>query len=167
MTGDVSSRELTQQVWDEVAAERALRPAPSASLSAYEPLLEDTERHYVNTRYVLDRTPLAGDSGGGGLLRAIRQKLRARAARFVIHTLRRYLDDEQEFLVHLVRLQNTVAVRVDTLGEEIRQVETLLRRECEMLRCADTALHAHLEHRLGVLEDEIRAWRMQTGGIRE
>ena len=81
MASDVSARDLVNKVWDEVAAERALRPAPTAGLADYDRLVEDAERHYVNSRYVLDRAPLDGDGGRPGWVKA---KLRARAGRFVV-----------------------------------------------------------------------------------
>ncbi|MDQ1492695.1 MAG: hypothetical protein QOJ23_5209 [Actinomycetota bacterium] len=165
MANDVSARELVRQVWDEVAAERALRPAPEASLSDYDRLVEDGERHYVNSRYVLDRAPLDPDRrpgiGGAGRLTA---KLRARAARFVVGVLGGYFDDEQEFLAHLVRLQNTLTVHIDRLSGEIRQLEALLQAESERLRAADTALHARLEDRIRAVADEVAGLRRSGGG---
>src|SRR5438270_526182 len=47
MASDISARDLVNKVWDEVAAERALRPAPAAGLDDYDRLVEDAERHYV------------------------------------------------------------------------------------------------------------------------
>lgn len=161
MANDISARDLVNKVWDEVAAERALRPAPTAGLADYDRLVEDAERHYVNSRYVLDRAPLNGDGGRPGRVKA---KLRARAARFVVAVLGGYFDDEQEFLAHLVRLQNTITVHVDRLSEEIRQLEVLLQAESDRLRAADATLHARLEDRIRALEAEVAGLRGQGGG---
>ena len=167
MAGDMSARELVQQVRDEVAAERALRPAPAAGLAEYERLVEDGERHYVNSRYLLDRTPHEPDAGSGGQpsgqLQRAKEKVRRRAARFVVGSLNGYLDDEQEFLVHLVRLQNTITVNIDRLSTEVRQLEALLQAESERLRAADTALHSRLEDRISALEAEVAELRRQGG----
>ena len=81
---DISARDLVNKVWDEVAAERALRPAPAADLEDYDRLVEDAERHYVNTRYVLDRTPLDSDGRRPGRVKA---KIRVRAARYTLVTI--------------------------------------------------------------------------------
>jgi hypothetical protein len=165
MAGDVSARELTQQVWDEVAAERALRPPPAAGLAdGHERLLEDGERHYVNSRYVLRRTAQGDGVDGGGRTGSVKRRLRARAARFVVHVLGDYFDDEQEFLAHLVRLQNTVTVHIDRLSDEVRQLQSVLQAESGRLRAADIALHARLEDRVRTLEDEVADLRRQNGG---
>lgn len=166
---DVSARELVQQVWDEVAAERALRPAPTVGLPEYDRLVEDGERHYVNSRYRLDRIPPEPDGPNGddrpvGQLKRAEAKVRRRAARFVVGSLDRYLDDEQEFLVHLVRLQNTITVHIDRLSAEVRHLEALLLAESERLRNADTALHARLEDRIWALEAEVAELRREARG---
>lgn len=165
MAGEVSARDLVQQVWDEVAAEQALRPRPDACLGDYDRLVENNERHYVNSRYVLDRKPAVLDDRPVGPAGA-KQKARARAARFVIAVLGRYFDDEQEFLAHLVRLQNTMTVHVDRLSAEVRQLEALLQAESDRLRAADTVLHGRLEDRIQALEAEVAALRRQGGGAR-
>jgi hypothetical protein len=152
MSHDVSARDLVNQVWDEVAAERAQRPTPTAGLGEYDRLVENLERHYVNSRYVLTRSPL----DGSGRLRSVKGKLRGRAARFVTGILGGYFDDEQEFLAHLVRLQNTMAIHIDRLSEEVRRLEALLQAESERLRAADVALHGRLEDRIQALEDKAR-----------
>jgi hypothetical protein len=157
MASDVSARDLVRQVWDEVAVERASRPTPSVGLGNYDRLVDDAERHYINSRYVLARTPLVADG------RKV-PGLRARAARFVVGAFGRYLDDEQEFLAHLVRLQNTMTVHIDRLSGEVRQLEALLQAESEHLRAADTTLHADLEDRIRALEDEMAALRRAGGG---
>ena len=164
MTGEVSARELTEQVWEEVAAERALRASPDAGLPDYDRLVEDDERHYVNSRYVLDRRPVDGAGGAGRGLGRSKRRLRARTARFVVHTLGRYFEDEQEFFAHLVRLQNTITVQVDRLSGEVRLLETLVRDESDRLRTADTVLHARLEDRIEALEREVAGLRRQGGG---
>lgn len=166
MAGEISARDLVQQVWDEVAAEQALRPRPDAHLGDYERLVENSERHYVNSRYVLDRAPAdlqgpANASPGGA-----KRKARARAAQFVVGVLRRYFEDEQEFLAHLVRLQNAMTVHIDRLSGEIRQLEALLQAESDRLRAADTALHGRLEDRIQALENDVAALRSQNGGAR-
>ena len=166
MAGDVSARDLVKQVWDEVAVERAQRPPPDAGLSDYERLVEDGERHYVNRRYVLDRKPVADEgSAGAPSPRGVRGRVRARAGRFVVGVLRGYFDDEQEFLAHLVRLQNTITVHIDRLSQEIRQVESSLQDETERLRVAGVTLHARLEDRVRALEEEVAGLR-QGGGAR-
>lgn len=158
MATEVTARELVEQIWAEVEAERALRPEPQAGLGSYDRLLEDGERHYINSRYVLNRSPRddAGASSGRLPLR-----LRARAARFVVHVLGGYFADEEEFLAHLVRLQNRITVEIDRLGEEVRQVEELVRAESDRLRSADTVLHTRLEERVQALEEELAAVRVQ------
>jgi hypothetical protein len=160
MAGDLSARDLVKHVWDEVAAERAIRPTPTAGLGDYDRLVADPERHYLNSRYVLARTPLkAADVPGRG----VRHKLRARTTRFVVDAFSRYLDEEQEFLAHLVRLQNTLTVHIDRLSGEVRQVEALLQAESDRLRAADTTLHARLEDRIQALEEELAALRRSGG----
>jgi len=149
MAGNVSARDLVSQIWDEVAAERALRPLPTAHLGHYDRLMEDTERHYINSRYVLDRAPLEDEARFGG---GAKGRARARAARFVIGVLGRYFDSEQDFLAHLVRLQNTIADRIDRLSEEVRQLEAVLQEESERLRATDVTLHSRLEDRIQALE---------------
>ena len=162
MAKDISARELTREVWEEVAAERALRPTPEAGLADYDRLAQDSERQYLNSRYVLRRAPLDGDGGQAG--GKVKRKLRTRAARFVVGVLGGYFDDEQEVLAHLVRLQNTITVHVDRLSAEVRQLESLLQAESDRLRAADTTLHARLEDRISVLEDEVAGIRRQGGG---
>lgn len=163
MPPDVSARELVQQIWDEVAAERSLRPTPDAGLVDYDRLLEDGERHYINSHYVLDRSPHDSESGRRPLALA-RRRLRARAARFVVQVLARYFTDEQEFLAHLVRLQNKITVHVDRLSEEIRTLEAVLQAESDRLRTADAVLHARLEDRISTLEAELARLRGQDEG---
>jgi hypothetical protein len=159
MAKDISARKLVEQIWEQVASEQALRPNPTAGLADYDRLVEDGERRYVNSRYVLHRAPVAGDAGLG----RVKKKLRARAARFVVGVLGGYFEDEQEFLAHLVRLQNTITVHIDRLSGEVRQLEALLQMESERLRAADTILHARLEDRLRALEHELVGLR-QLGG---
>jgi hypothetical protein len=163
MAGEVSARELTQRVWAEAAAERATRPAPDAGLGDYDRLVEDDERLYINSRYVLDRAPSQGGEEVGRPLSRPMGRLRRRAAQFVVQVLERYLDDEREFLSHLVRLQNMITVHIDRLSGEVRQLEAVLRAESDRLRAADTALHASLEDRLDALENEIAALRRPGG----
>jgi hypothetical protein len=159
MAGNVSARDLTQQVWDEVAAERALRPPPEARLADdYERLVEDGERRYVNSRYVLARTPRLESEGG------VKRRVRARAAQFVVHVLGGYFEDEQEFLAHLVRLQNTITTHIDRLSEEVRELHSVLQAESGRLRAADISLHARLEDRVRALESEVADLRRQNGG---
>jgi hypothetical protein len=152
MASDVSARDLVNKVWEEVAAEQSLRPPPMADLGDYDRLVEDAERRYVNSHYALDRAPLDCHAGRPG---RVKTKLRARVARFVVAVLGGYFDDEQEFLAHLVRLQNTITVEVDRLSEEVRKLEALLQAESERLRAADATLHARLEDRIRVLEAEV------------
>lgn len=159
MASDISARKLVEQIWEEVAAEQSLRPSPTAGLVDYDRLVEDGERRYVNSRYVLHRAPFEG----GGRLGRVKRKLRARAARFVVGVLGGYFEDEQEFLAHLVRLQNTITVHIDRLSAEVRQVEVLLQTESERLRTADTVLHARLEDRLRTLEAEVAGLRQARG----
>jgi|GEM_PF-4444123 len=164
MSTEVSARELTQRIWDEVAGERALHPAASASLPECSRLVEDSERHYVNNRYVLDRSPVGEDRSRWRPLHRAKRKLRAKAARFVLHALARYFEDEQEFLAHLVRLQNTITVHVDRVSAEIREVEALVLAESDRLRGADTVLHDRLEARIRMLENEVDALRSADPG---
>lgn len=160
MASDISARKLVEQIWEEVAAEQALRPNPTAGLADYDRLVEDGERSYINSRYVLHRAPLEGNGGLG----PVKRKLRTRAARFVVGVLGGYFEDEQEFLAHLVRLQNTITVHVDRLSAEVRQLEALLQAESERLRSADTVLHARLEDRVSALEADVARLRGQDGG---
>lgn len=156
MPADLSARDLVNKVWDEVAAGRALHLPPTADLGDYDRLVEDGERHYVNSRYVLDRTPFGGKDAGPG---RVKGKLRRRAAHFVVGSLGSYFDDEQEFLAHLVRLQNTITRHIDRLSEEVRRLETMLQAEAVALRTADTTLHTRLENRIQALEGEIARLR--------
>ena len=149
MAGNLSARDLVSEIWDEVAADRALRPLPTAQLADYDRLMDDTERHYINSRYVLNRAPLEDDPRFRG---GAKGKLRARTARFVVAVLGRYFDSEQDFLAHLVRLQNTMADRIDRLSEEVRQLEAALQAESERLRATDITLHSRLEDRIQALE---------------
>jgi hypothetical protein len=157
MGGDVNARDLVQEVWDEVAAERARRPPVTASLPDCDRLLEDRERRYINSRYVLDRAPLDGGAGGA------KAKLRARAAHFIVRVLGGYFNDEEEFLAHLVRLQNTITVHIDRLSVEVRQLEASLQAESAHLRAADIALHTRLEDRVAALEAEMAELRRLGG----
>jgi hypothetical protein len=168
MANDVSARDLVKKVWEEVAAEQALGRPPAADLADYGRLVEDPERHYVNSRYVLDRTPLDFEPGGDGRrpVGRVTSRLRARAARFVVGALGGYLDDEREFLGHLVRLQNAITVHIDRLSAEVRQLQASLQIESERLRAAEMTLHARLEDRIKALEDELAGLRRQGGGER-
>lgn len=161
MASDISARELTRQLWEEVAAERALRTNPHAGLGDYDRLINDSERHYLNSRYVLRRSP-RGSEGGERWLR-VNGALRLRAAQFVLRVLERYFDDEQEFLAHLVRLQNTVTANIDRLSAEVRQLESLLQAESERLGAADAILHARLEERINALEEQVAGIRKHSG----
>lgn len=113
--------------------------------------MDDDERRYLNSRCVLRRDPVK--PGGRGVL----SRAKGRAASFVIRSLDRYLDDEEEFLAHLVRLQNKLTVEHDRLVDEVVAIRQSVAEETERIAAATRHLHAAVEERLAVLERRVEA----------
>jgi hypothetical protein len=143
---------MVDRIWAEVAAEQvsrietSLEPLPDVEL-----LLHDEERRYVNAHCVFSRTP--SEVHGGGALRPLKARAKARAGQFVMQVLQRYFDEDEEFRAHMVRLQNTVTVEHDRLSAEVRQVHRALRTEVDRLWQAYAAMHTAMEERVRALED--------------
>jgi hypothetical protein len=148
---DVSTRELVDRIWAEVAAEQASRFETSLEpLPTFEPLLHDEERRYINAHWAFGRTPAEVKSSG--TMRSLKKRAKSRAGYFVMRVLERYFDEDQEFRAHLVRLQNTLTVEHDRLSLEVRDVHEALRAEVDRLWQAYAAMHAGLEDRVRALE---------------
>ena len=147
----VSTRELVDRIWAEVAAEQAIRFETSLEpLPAFDLLLYDEERRYINAHWAFARTPSEVTSSGA--MRTLKKVAKARAGHFVMKVLERYFDEDQEFRAHLVRLQNTLTVEHDRLSLEVRDVHEALRAEVDRLWQASAAMHAALEDRVRALE---------------
>lgn len=147
----VSTRELVDRIWAEVAAEQASRYEASLEpLPTFDLLLHDEERRYINAHWAFARTPAEVMSSGS--MRTLKKRAKARAGRFVMKVLERYFDEDEEFRAHLVRLQNTLTVEHDRLSIEVRDVHEALRTEVDRLWQAYSAMHAALEDRVRSLE---------------
>ena len=147
----VSTRELVDRIWAQVAAEQASRFETSLEpLPTFDPLLHDGERRYINAHWAFTRTPSEVPSVGA--MRSLKKRAKARAGHFVMKVLERYFDEDQEFRGHLVRLQNTLTVEHDRLSMEVRDVHEALRSEVDRLWQAYAAMHAALEDRIRALE---------------
>jgi hypothetical protein len=147
----VSTRELVDRIWAEVAAEQSSRFETALEpLPAFDLLLQDEERRYINAHCVFSRRP--SEVKSGGMLRTLKKRTKARAGHFVVKVLDRYFDEEQEFRAHLVRLQNTLTVEHDRLSVEVRETHAALRSEVDRLWQAYAAMHSALEDRVRALE---------------
>jgi hypothetical protein len=147
----VSTRELVDRIWAEVAAEQASQLETSLEpLPAFDQLLHDEERRYINAHCVFSRTPSDVTTGGG--MRTLKRRTKARAGHFVMKVLERYFDEDQEFRAHLVRLLNTLTVEHDRLSAEVRETHEALRCEVDRLRQAYAAMHSAMEDRVRALE---------------
>lgn len=147
----VSSRELVDRIWAEVSAEQATRFETSLEpLPAFDLLLYDEERRFINAHCVFKRTP--SEVHSGGMMRSLKKKAKARAGHFVVKVLDRYFDEDQEFRAHLVRLQNRLTVEHDRLSLEVRDTHEALRSEVDRLWQAYAAMHSALEDRVSLLE---------------
>lgn len=152
----VVSRELVEKIWSEVAAEDAIgKESLLDPLPEFERLVHDGERRYLNARCVFDTTPAQVEPAGR--LRTLKGRLKRRAGHFVVAVLERYFADEQEFIAHLVRLQNKVTVHQDRLAEEVLALHHALRIESRRLRDRSTLLHRALEDRIEALERQLAA----------
>jgi hypothetical protein len=147
----VSTRELVDRIWSEVAAEQASRFETSLEpLPAFDLLLHDEERRYINAHWAFARTP--SEVNSSGMMRSLKRRAKARAGHFVMSVLERYFDEDQEFRAHLVRLQNTLTVEHDRLSVEVREVHESLRTQVDRLWQAYAAMHTALEERVRALE---------------
>jgi hypothetical protein len=147
----VSTRELVDRIWAEVAAEQASRFETSLEpLPTFDLLLHDEERRYINAHWAFTRTPAEVPSSG--TMRSLKRRAKARAGHFVVKVLERYFDEDQEFRAHLVRLQNTLTVEHDRLSVEVRDVREALRSEVDRLWQAYAAMHSAIEDRVRALE---------------
>jgi hypothetical protein len=147
----VSTRELVDRIWAEVAAEQASRFETSLEpLPAFDLLLHDEERRYINAHCVFKRAP--SEVPSSGMMRSVKKRAKARAGHFVMKVLERYFDEEQEFRAHMVRLQNTLTVEHDRLSAEVRELHEVLRGEVDRLWQAYAAMHAGMEDRVRALE---------------
>ena len=147
----VTAREVVERLWNDVATEQAGRSEPSLERLPDVPVLaDDQERWYLNHHWAVARVPSRFETSGAP--RGIKRRVKARAAQFVMRVLEAHFEEEQEFRVHLVRLQNTLTVELDRLSSEVREVHEALSRELERLRQAQAAMHASLEDRVAALE---------------
>jgi hypothetical protein len=129
----VSSRELVDRVWHEVARREALVAEPiDHKPFRPAPLEHDPERHYINARWKLDTAP--APLGGVGALASVKARMKRRAGLFVVAVLDRYFSDESEFLAHLVRYQNNVADAHDQLALEVASLDHAMRVESHALK---------------------------------
>lgn len=147
----VNTRELVEKIRTQVAAERAVRAGASLGpLPAFDLLVHDAERRYLNEHWVFDRAPTR--VGSGGRLRGFKGQAKARAGQFVLGVLDRYFDQDQEFRAHLVRLQNRLTEEQDRARAELREVYEALTLELDRLQQAYEAVHTALEERVAALE---------------
>ena len=147
----VSTRELVDRIWGEVAAEQVSRfEASMEPLPAFDLLLQDEERRYINAHCVYRRTPSEVNSSGS--MRSLKRRAKARAGHFVMKVLERYFEEDQEVRAHLVRLQNKLTVEHDRVSGEVREVHETLRTEVNRLWQAYAAMHTALEERVVALE---------------
>ena len=159
---DVSTRDLVDRIWAEVAAEQASRFETSLEpLPAFDLLLHDEERRYINAHWAFSRAPSAVDCSG--TMRGLKKRAKARAGHFVMKVLARYFDEDEEFRAHMVRLQNTLTVEHDRVSVEVRDVHDTLRSEVDRLWQAYAAMHAALEDRVRALETGQLPNRDRTG----
>lgn len=155
----VVSRELVEKIWSEVAAEEAIGSEPPlGALPEFERMVHDEERRYLNARCLLDKAP--AELASAGRLRTVKGRLKRRAGQFVVAVLERYFADEEEFIAHLVRLQNKLTLHQDRLAEEIRILHHALQVESRRLRDRSAMLHRALEERVEALERELTSLSM-------
>lgn len=147
----LNARELVEQLWAEARAKRDVAEM-IPDLRQSEALQHGHLLRHVNAKWELDTSPRVEGRG-------FRRRVKGRMARTVASVLSGYFEGERDFLAHVVRLQNEVALRSDQSAEDIRQAVQSLRRTTTMLTDRDDRLHALVEARLDALEkavDELR-----------
>lgn len=147
----VSTRELVEKIWTEVAADRLVQARSSLEpLPAFDLLTHDEDRRYLNDHWTFDRAPSQVQSSG--FLRGVKRQAKRRAGQFVVRVLDRYFDEDQEFRAHLVRLQNKLTDEHDRTRTEIRELYAAFNSDMDRLWQAYAAMHAALEERVAALE---------------
>lgn len=144
----VASRELVEQLWDDVRRrEASLDPLPeitAAELSLALPL------RYLNLNW--RSTPVADPFEGS---RKPRHRAASRIARLVAHVLAPTLARDEEFRAYVVRVANANAEAHDDLLREVRLLRAAIEdRTVRMTERTDTLVRQigdrldALEHRL-------------------
>lgn len=144
----LNARELVGRLWAETEARKVVEDTVPALPGAVSLQHGHILRH-LNAKWQFDISPFTGNATG------LRRRLKVRLGRTVVSLLQGYLEEERDFLAHLVRLQNELAVRTDEAAEEVRQVVQALRASVTMLSERDDRLHALAEARLEQLQAAI------------
>lgn len=140
-----------EQVWRRVALREELTSEPKIPAAPHFAKLEhDMERHIVNRRCILDRSPAVPP--GAGWLKRVKTPLKRRAGTFLVTVLDRYFDDEQQFLAHLVRLQNNIAESHDHLAQDVTDLHRHVRDEALSLRRHIALLEESIDEKIAALQ---------------
>lgn len=146
----LDARDLVERLWQQTQARRQAIASTLNGLEDVEALTHSDELRYLNARWRLD-VP----SGLPRVGPAWKHRAKERVAQLVLHLLDRYFTDERDFLAHVVRFQNKVAVAHDELVDQLRELIDQLRDESRRLAERDELLHRLLEERVEQLEHEV------------
>lgn len=145
-----SARSVVAALW----AETAEREVVASTLTPPEER-EGLQHHHllrhVNAHYRLERPTL--QVGRNGLKARMKRRLAATA----LGAMGSYLDDEEDLLANLVRLQNEIALRLDRVAADLVQLFDSLRQATTLLSGRDDRLHLSTEERIAQLEARIVA----------
>lgn len=142
----LDARDIVERLWREAAASRE-RVSPPLDIPEHQPLEASEELRDVNRGWPLPiptSLPMTGPPW--------KQAAKAQVAGVVLHLLDRYFRDEREFLAHVVRFDNQVAVAHDRLAAQVRKLAEQLEETSRRLFEREELLHRLLEERVERLE---------------